>query len=115
METVADQDARSALSLEPCYRPRAIPEIGFRQSVCQKATLRLCGISAVRLVGRLSRKVEFERVGLLKVVNFHQTDAGRVVLSAHDRGVVARSQSCDQGRFQVIVRWSCRGADVSLL
>ena len=44
METVEDQDIRSALRFEPCYRPRAIPEIGFRQSVCQKTTLKLCTI-----------------------------------------------------------------------
>src|ERR1700686_458797 len=60
-------------------------------------------------------KVRSETSLLLQIVDFYQPNTGRVVLPTHNRGVVARSKSRYQGRFQIVRRWNSRRFDLGLL
>src|SRR5436309_2572183 len=46
----------------------------------------------------------FEKATLLQIVHFHQSNPGRVVHPAHDGGVVACWQVCDDRRFPSVTR-----------
>ena len=52
---------------------------------------------------------------LLERINFHQGIAGRAVLAAHDGGVVARAQGCENGRFAIVRRRQPGSGDDLLL
>src|SRR3981081_3013744 len=52
---------------------------------------------------------------LLQIVGFHDCDPDRVILAAHNGGVVIGWERGYDGRFQIVGRWNCRSADVGFL
>ena len=50
-----------------------------------------------------------------KIVHFHQSNSGRVVYTAHDRGVVTCWQLCDDRRFPSVPRSVAAVPDIAHL
>jgi hypothetical protein len=62
-----------------------------------------------------SRPVLLPPKALLQVVNLDQSYPCCVVLAAHNGGVVIGRERGNDGRFQIVRRGNCRGADVGFL